>query len=238
MGQKIHPTGFRIGITERWRSRWNASKKDFPKLLKEDQVLRKYLKKNYLFAGIPKIEIERTGETVTVIIHTARPGILIGRKGKKLEEIQAELEKILKDSGRKIRLQISEVNRPELDGQLVAESIKEQLEKRQAFRRVMKKTIQTTVNAGAKGVRVRLSGRLGGAELSRCEHQSNGSIPLTTLNADVNYGFAEAYTPTGHIGIKCWIYRGEHGAEPARRGEGQDLRPRRMTSGQPRFNEE
>lgn len=234
MGQKIHPLGFRIGISERWRSRWNASKKDFPRLIREDHALRKHLKKNYHFAGIPKIEIERTGETVTVIIHTARPGILIGRKGKKLEEIQVELEKIIKDSGRKVRLQISEINRPELDGQLVAESVKEQLEKRQAFRRVMKKTVQTTMNAGAKGVRVRLSGRLGGAELSRCEHLGQGSIPLTTLDADVNYGFTEAHTPTGHIGIKCWIYRGPYGRE--RRPENPDMRPRRMT-GQ-RFNQE
>lgn len=227
MGQKTHPLGFRIGITERWRSRWNAPKKDFPRILKEDQVLRRYLRKAYNFAGIPKIEIERTGETVTIIIHTARPGILIGRKGKKLEEIQAELEKLIGDASRKVRLQISEINRPELDGQLVAESVKEQLEKRQAFRRVMKKTIQTTMNAGAKGVRVRLAGRLGGSELARCEHSGQGSIPLTTLDADINYGFAEAHTPTGHIGIKCWIYRGKYGDE--RRGQ-PELRPRRMTT--------
>ena len=175
MGQKTHPLGFRIGINERWRSRWNATKKDFPKTLKEDQVIRRYLKKAYFFAGIPMIEIERTGENTTIIVHTARPGILIGKKGKKLEEIQTEVEQLVKDKTRKIRLTISEVNRPELNGQLVAESVREQLEKRQAFRRVMKKTIQTTMNAGADGVKIMLSGRLGGAEMSRCEHSAPGA---------------------------------------------------------------
>jgi small subunit ribosomal protein S3 len=230
MGQKIHPLGFRVGITERWRSRWNAPKKDFPALIKEDQLIRRHLKKQYFFAGIPRIEIERTGEQTTVIVHTARPGILIGRKGKKLEEIQAELEKLLAGSGRKLRLTIAEVGRPELDGQLVAESIKEQLEKRQAFRRVIKKALQTTGNAGAKGVRVRLSGRLGGAELSRCEHSGQGTIPLTTLDADISYGFSEAHTPTGHIGIKVWVYRGRYD-EPKPRASGVgELRPRRSPS--------
>lgn len=225
MGQKINPLGFRIGIRERWRSRWNASKKTFPALLKEDQDLRKYLKKNYFYAGIPKIEIERTGEAVTLIIHTARPGILIGRKGKKLEEIKEELEKIVNDKDRTVRVQIAEINRPELDGQLVAESVREQLEKRQAFRRVIKKTLQTTMNAGAKGIKVMLSGRLGGAEMSRKEHKSEGTIPLQTLDADVSYGFTEAKMSTGHIGVKCWIYRGRYG-EVRRSGVGE-LRPRR-----------
>jgi small subunit ribosomal protein S3 len=227
MGQKVNPLGFRIGISERWRSRWNGTKKEIPRLIKEDQIIRKHLKKAYFFAGIPRIEIERTGETTTVIVHTARPGILIGRKGKKLEEIQAEIEKLLAGSGRKVRLTVSEVGRPELDGQLVAESIREQLEKRQAFRRVLKKAIQTTANAGAKGVRVKLSGRLGGAELSRCEHQSHGSIPLTTLAADVNYGFTEAYTSTGHIGIKVWVYRGRYDDPKPRSSGVGELRPRR-----------
>jgi small subunit ribosomal protein S3 len=220
MGQKTHPTGFRIGITERWRSRWNSTKKDFPKTIKEDQVIRKYLKKAYFFAGIPMIEIERTGESTTVIVHTARPGILIGKKGKKLEEIQQELEGIIKDKTRKLRLTISEVNRPELNGQLVAESVREQLEKRQAFRRVMKKTIQTTMNAGAGGVKIQLSGRLGGAEMSRCEHAGQGRLPLQELDAEVNYGFTEAKTPYGHIGVKCWIYVGKYSKETTGAGIG------------------
>lgn len=224
MGQKINPLGFRIGVTERWRSRWNASKKDFPRLLKEDQDLRNYLKNNYFFAGLSRIEIERTSEAVTIIIHTARPGILIGRKGKKLEEIQEELEKLVSD-GRTVRVQIAEINRPELDAQLVAESVREQLEKRQAFRRVMKKTLQTTMNAGALGIKVMMSGRLGGAEMSRCEHKSEGTIPLSTLDAEVSYGFTEAKTSTGHIGIKCWIYRGKYGE--TRRPGGSELRPQR-----------
>jgi len=227
MGQKIHPLGFRIGVRERWRSRWNASKKDFPALLKEDQDLRKYIKNNYFFAGIPKVEVERTTDAVTLIIHTARPGILIGRKGKKLEEIQVELQKIVNSPDRAVRVQIAEINRPELDGQLVAESERESLEKRQAFRRVIKKTLQTTTNAGAKGIKVMLSGRLGGAEMSRTEVKSEGSIPLQTLDADVSYGFTEAKTSTGHIGVKCWIYRGKYGESRRLGGGTGELRPRR-----------
>ena len=236
MGQKINPLGFRIGVRERWRSRWNASKKDFPKLLQEDQKLRKYVKHNYFYAGIPKVEIERTGEAVTLIIHTARPGILIGRKGKKLEEIQVDLQKIIDDKERTVRVQIAEINRPELDGQLVAESVREQLEKRQAFRRVIKKTLQTTMNAGAKGIKVMMSGRLGGAEMSRCEHKSEGTIPLQTLDADVSYGFTEAKTSTGHIGVKCWIYRGKYGESRRLGGGTGELRPRRTRTRQTRFD--
>ncbi|MAB89906.1 MAG: 30S ribosomal protein S3 [Planctomycetes bacterium] len=227
MGQKIHPLGFRIGVRERWRSRWNASKKDFPGLLKEDQELRKYVKHNYFYAGIPKIEIERTTDAVTLIIHTARPGILIGRKGKKLEEIQVDLQKIVTDKDKTIRVQIAEINRPELDGQLVAESVREQLEKRQAFRRVIKKTLQTTINAGAKGIKVMLAGRLGGSEMSRREHKSEGTIPLSTLDADVSYGFTEAKMSTGHIGVKCWIYRGKYGESRRMGGGTGEMRPRR-----------
>ena len=227
MGQKIHPLGFRMGITEKWRSRWNASKKETPLLIREDFDIRNYLKKSYFFAGIPKIEIERTGETITVIVHTARPGILIGRKGKKLEEIQADLEKIIRDKSKKIRLQIAEVARPELDGQLVAESVREQLEKRQGFRRVMKKTVQTTMNAGAKGIRVALAGRLGGAEMARREHTGQGTIPLQTLDADISYGFTEAKLSVGHIGVKVWIYRGKYGEPRPAAPEGRPRRPMR-----------
>ncbi len=210
MGQKVHPLGFRIGVTERWRSRWNAKKKDFPRTLKEDQLIRAHLKKAYNFAGISMIEIERNGDTTTVIVHSARPGILIGKKGAKLNEIQAEIEKLISDKARKVRLTLSEVNRPELNAQLVAESMREQVEKRQPFRRVIKKTIQTTMNAGAKGVKVMLSGRLGGAEIAKCEQSQQGRLPLQNLDAHISWGFTEAYTPYGHIGIKCWIYLGSH----------------------------
>jgi small subunit ribosomal protein S3 len=210
MGQKCNPLGFRIGVSERWRSRWNAPKKDIARTLKEDHTIRAFLKKNYFFAGIPMIEIERTGENITIVVHTARPGVLIGKKGKKLEEIQAEVEKLISDKTRKVRLTISEVNRPELNAQLVAESVREQLEKRQAFRRVLKKTIQSTANAGAQGVKIMLSGRLGGAEMSRCEHQHVGRLPLQNLSANVAYGFTEASTPTGNIGVKVWVFLGPY----------------------------
>ena len=216
-----------MGITEKWRSRWNASKQDTPRFIREDYDIRNCIKANYFYAGIPKIEIERAGETVSVIVHTARPGILIGRKGKKLEEIQADLEKIIHDKSKKVRVQVSEVSRPELDGQLVAESVREQLEKRQGFRRVMKKTVQTTMNAGAKGIRVRVAGRLGGSEMSRSENTSNGSIPLQTLDAEISYGFTEAKLNVGHIGVKVWIYRGKYGeARPTAPARGA---PRRTT---------
>ncbi len=230
MGQKVHPLGFRIGINERWRSRWNSSKKDFPRTLKEDQTIRRYIKSKYFFAGIPMVEIERTGENTTIIVHTARPGLLIGKKGKKLEEIQQEVEQLIKDKTRKIRLTISEVNRPELNGQLVAESVREQLEKRQAFRRVLKKALQTTMNAGAGGVKVMLSGRLGGAEMSRCEDSHLGRLPLTDLDAEINFGFTEAVTPYGHIGVKCWIYLGKYSKQKTGAGIGM----RRPTAVQPR----
>ena len=223
MGQKIHPIGFRIGIREPWRSRWAASKKDWPLYLKEDQLLRRFLTHNYFFAGIPRIDIERTGEHVTLIIHTARPGILIGRKGKKLEEIQADLERIIGDKGKQVRIQIQEIGRPELDGQLVAESVREQLEKRQAFRRVMKKTMQTTMNAGARGIKLMMCGRLGGSEMARREYKTEGTIPLQTLDADISYGFTEAKTSTGHVGVKCWIYRGPHDLVKKK----DEVRPRR-----------
>ncbi|MSR74530.1 MAG: 30S ribosomal protein S3 [Planctomycetes bacterium] len=228
MGQKIHPLGFRIGINERWRSRWMAGKKDIAKFIREDFLIRRYIKKNYLSAAVPRVDVERSGDATTIIMHTARPGILLGRKGKKLEEIQAEILTLLKTPNAKLLVTIVEVNRPELDGQLLAENIREQIEKRQPFRRVLKKSVQTSISAGARGVRVRLSGRLGGAELSRVEHLTKGSVPLTTLDADINYGFTEAVTPQGHIGIKCWIFKGKYGEKLKAREPGDD-RMRRPT---------
>ncbi len=226
MGQKIHPLGFRIGLTERWRSRWMCPKKDRAQLIREDQLIRKHLKKAYFSAGITRLDIERSGDSTKVIMFTARPGILLGRKGQKLDEIRAELQQILKDENKKLDVVIQEVQRPELDGQLLSESVREQIEKRQPFRRVLKKAVQTAISAGARGVRVRLSGRLGGAEIAKTEHLSKGSIPLTTISADINYGFTEAVTPMGHIGIKCWIYRGRYGEKLKEREPGDDRQRR------------
>jgi len=205
MGQKTHPLGFRIGITEPWRSRWYANKKDFRKLLLEDNRIRKHIKKDFYSAAIPRIDIERTREAVTVIVHTGRPGVLIGRKGARIEELRKSLEELC---GTKVDIRTKEVERPELSAQLICESVAEQLEKRASFRRALKKTAQLTMQAGALGVKINIAGRLGGAEMSRREAVSFGSVPLSTLRAEIDYGFAEAKTTYGVIGIKTWVYKG------------------------------
>ncbi len=207
MGQKVNPTGFRTGIMVGWKSRWYASKKEFSELLLEDLKLRNYIKKHEKFksSGIPKIEIERTRDEVKVVIFTARPGILIGRKGQEVERLQAELQELI---GRRINIKIEEVSRPEIWAQLVAEDIAEQLAKRASFRRTMKRAIEQGMEAGAKGIKIQLSGRLGGAEMSRCEKAGAGSIPLSTLRAKIDYGFTEAMTAQGHIGVKVWVNQG------------------------------
>jgi small subunit ribosomal protein S3 len=207
MGQKIWPTGFRIGVFEDWRSRWYASKAEFSDLLVEDFKIRKFIKAKYSFAGIPRIEIERTRDAVKVILFTARPGVIIGRKGAEVERITEELQNL---TGRRIDIKIEEILRPEIDAQLIAEDIGEQLRKRSSFRRTMKRTLDQTMDSGAKGIKIQLSGRLGGAEMSRCEKASAGSIPLSTLRAKIDYGFAEAKTPQGHIGIKVWVHQGDY----------------------------
>jgi small subunit ribosomal protein S3 len=207
MGQKIHPTGFRIGVMEDWRSRWYAGKAEFKDLLVEDFKIRKFIKGKYSYAGIPKIEIERTRDAVTVLMHTARPGVIIGRKGAEVERLQEELQNL---TGRRIEIKIVEVNRPEIDAQLISESIAEQLQKRASFRRTMKRTSENTMDAGARGIKIQMSGRLGGSEMSRTEKVLSGSIPLSTLRAKVDYGFAEAKTPQGHIGIKVWVNQGDY----------------------------
>lgn len=207
MGQKVRPTGFRVGITEDWRSRWYAKKKDFGPLLVEDQKIRDAVKKEYGFAGIPRVDIERKteGGEVTVIIRTARPGVIIGRKGAKVDKLKDDLAKITK---KKVDLKIQEIDRPELDAQLVAEGVAEQLKKRMSFRRVIKKSLELTMGAGAKGCRIKVAGRLGGHEMARTEHSHEGSIPLTTLRADIDFGLATAITTHGSIGVKCWVFRG------------------------------
>ncbi|HVX63738.1 MAG TPA: 30S ribosomal protein S3 [Pirellulales bacterium] len=205
MGQKVNPTGFRTGIMVGWKSRWYASKQEYSELLLEDQKLRNFVKKKYRFAGIPKIEIERTRDEVKVVLHTARPGIIIGRKGQEVERLQAEMQALV---GRRINIKIEEISRPEIQAQLVAEDIAEQLSKRASFRRTMKRALEQTMEAGAKGVKIQLAGRLGGSEMARREKQSAGSIPLSTLRAKIDYGFTEAMTAQGHIGVQVWVNQG------------------------------
>jgi small subunit ribosomal protein S3 len=192
---------------EDWRSRWYASKHEFSELLVEDFKIRKFIKSKYSFAGIPKVEIERTRDAVKVILFTARPGIIIGRKGAEVERLQEELQGI---TGRRIDIKIEEVTRPEIDAQLISEDIAEQLQKRSSFRRTMKRALEQTMDGGARGVRIQLSGRLGGSEMSRTESGNMGSIPLSTLRARIDYGFAEAKTAQGHIGIKVWVNQGDY----------------------------
>jgi small subunit ribosomal protein S3 len=207
MGQKVHPTGFRVGIMEDWRSRWYASKHEFPDLLVEDFKIRKFIKAKYSYAGIPKVEIERTRDAVKVILFTARPGVIIGRKGAEVERITEELQTL---TGRRIEIKIEEITRPEIDAQLISEDIAEQLKKRSSFRRTMKRALDQTMDGGARGVKIQLSGRLGGSEMSRTEKANLGSVPLSTLRAKVDYGFTEAKTAQGHIGIKVWVNQGDY----------------------------
>ena len=207
MGQKTRPTGFRTGIMVDWLSHWYADKQAFSDLLVEDVKIRKFIKKRYGSSGISKIRIQRTREKVTVFIHSARVGMIIGKKGQEVEKLTKDLEDL---THRHIEVKTIEVNRPECDAQLVAEDIAEQLEKRASFRRTMKRAIDTAMEAGAKGIRVQLAGRLGGAEMARTESSMAGSIPLSTLRAKIDYGFAEAKTAQGHIGIKVWINNGDY----------------------------
>jgi small subunit ribosomal protein S3 len=207
MGQKVCPTGFRTGIMMDWQSTWYAGKQDFAELLVEDVKLRAYIKKRYGRSGIAKIRIERTREKVVVFIFSMRVGMIIGKKGQEVEKLTKELKDLIL---REIEVKTVEINRPEVDPQLVAEDIAEQLEKRQSFRRTMKRTMDQTMEGGAKGIRVQLAGRLGGAEMARNEKAMEGSIPLSTLRAKVDYGFAEAKTAQGNIGIKVWINNGDY----------------------------
>ena len=229
MGQKVHPLGFRIGITEPWRSRWYATKKEFGDFLIEDHKIRQVIKDGYKFAGIPRIDIERTREEITVILHAARPGVIIGRKGSEVER----LRDLLRDSvSRKINIEIREVSDPELNSQLVAESVAEQLEKRAPFRRVLKKTVESAEQLGCLGIKMEIGGRLGGSEMARRERVSRGMVPLQTIRARIDFGQAEAKTTYGRIGIKVWIYKGEEigkegrHASDAEEGQVQEESPR------------
>lgn len=213
MGQKVNPTGYRTGIMTGWKSRWYASKQEFADLLVEDKKIRDFVKKRKdrggkpMYPMIAKVEIERTRDEVKVALYSARPGVLIGRKGERVEELQSELQNL---TGRRINIKIEEVNRPEVVAQLVAEDVAEQLSKRASFRRTMKRALEQTMEAGAKGIKIQLAGRLGGAEMARREKQIAGSIPLSTLQAKIDYGFTEAKIAQGHIGVQVWINQGTY----------------------------
>jgi small subunit ribosomal protein S3 len=227
MGQKVHPYGFRLGVTKTWRSRWFA-KQDYSKLLHEDLELRESLQNRLKAAGVSSIEVDRPGNKLRITIRTSRPGIIIGRKGAEIEKLKSDLAK---KTNREVFIDIQEVHRPELDAQLVSESIALQLEKRVAFRRAMRKAVDSALRFGCKGIKVRVSGRLNGAEIARSEWYLQGQLPLHTLRADVDFGFSQAYTTYGVIGIKVWIYKGEVLDGANRRGslrnEGEPRRRRR-----------
>jgi small subunit ribosomal protein S3 len=223
MGQKVHPYGFRLGVTKTWRSRW-FSKGDYAKLLHEDLELKEQLMTRLKSAGVSLIEMDRPGNKLRITIRTSRPGIIIGRKGAEIEKLKADLAK---KTGREVFIDIQEVHKPELDAQLVAENIALQLEKRVAFRRAMRKSTESAVRFGCKGIKVRISGRLNGAEIARTEWQLQGQLPLHTLRSDIDYGFAEAHTTYGIIGIKCWVYKGEILDGQLRSGLSRDPEPRR-----------
>ncbi len=204
MGQKTHPYGFRLGVNRTWKSRWFAQK-DYAELLHEDLKIKKLVKKRFFFSGIAGIETERAANKLTVKIRTSKPGIIIGRKGAEIEKLKSDLQAL---TGREVFVSVQEVRKPELEAQLVAENIAQQLVKRMAFRRVMRKTVETSLRFGAKGIKIMCAGRLNGAEIARSEWYLHGQLPLHTLRADIDYGFAEAFTTYGVVGVKVWVYKG------------------------------
>ena len=239
MGQKVNPHGLRVGVIKNWDSRWFAKDEVFGDTLVSDYKIREYLKNELQKAGVPKIEIERDSHRVRVFIHCAKPGLVIGRGGEQIEKYKAQLEKMV---GMPVALNVVEVKQPDLNAQLVAENISSQLENRVAFRRAMKMAIRNTMRLGAKGIKITCSGRLGGAEIARAEHYHEGTIPLQTLRADIDYGFWEANTTYGKIGVKVWIYRGEVLSEVNRpavknaRGDRRDRKNDRNGDRRPRNN--
>jgi small subunit ribosomal protein S3 len=208
MGQKVHPIGFRLGFNKTWRSRWYAEK-EYANLLHEDILLKKDLKKRFAHAGVSRVEVERAANKLKISIFTSRPGIIIGRKGQEVDKLKQEIQK---KTGKEVFINIQEILKPELDAQLVSESVALQLEKRIAFRRAMRKAVDAALRFGAKGIKVRVSGRLNGAEIARSEWYLHGQLPLHTLRADIDYGTSEARTSFGQIGVKCWIFKGEQDA--------------------------
>ena len=230
MGQKIHPTGFRLPVTRNWASRWYASNKNFATMLAEDLKVREYLKTKLKSAAVSRILIERPAKNARITIYSARPGVVIGKKGEDIENLKAELTRRL---GVPVAVNIEEVRKPEVDAQLIADSITQQLEKRIMFRRAMKRAMQNAMRLGAQGIKLMSSGRLNGIEIARCEWYREGRVPLHTLKADIDYGFSEAKTTYGVIGVKCWVYRGDrlaNGESPGivtPPGAEDDRRPRR-----------
>ena len=236
MGQKVNPHGLRVGVIKNWDSRWFVSDKNFGDTLVSDHKIREYIKSKLQGAGVPKVEIERDAARVRVFIQCAKPGLVIGFHGAEIEKLRAELEAMV---GRPVVVNVIEIKNPDINAQLVAESISAQLEKRVSFRRAMKLAIGRTMRLGAKGIKVACSGRLGGAEIARTEHYHEGTIPLQTIRADIDYGFYEANTTYGKIGVKVWIYKGEVLAENAQnegRRDRQDRRPRRNDNNNRRNN--
>jgi small subunit ribosomal protein S3 len=228
MGHKVHPTGFRLGIAKDWNSKWFANKRDFASYLGADLKVRELLKKKLAQAGISKILIERPSNTARVTIHTARPGVVIGKKGEDIEKLRKEVSAVM---GVPAHINVTEVRKPELDAQLVAESIAQQLERRIMFRRAMKRSVQNAMRLGALGIKVNVAGRLNGAEIARTEWYREGRVPLHTLRADIDYGFAEAKTTYGIIGVKVWVYKGEifdlHASQQEAKAEAAEERPQR-----------
>jgi small subunit ribosomal protein S3 len=214
MGQKVHPIGFRLGFNKTWRSRWYAQK-EYANLLHEDVLLKRDLKKRFAHAGVSRVEVERAANKLKISIYTSRPGIIIGRKGQEVDKLKVEIQK---KTGKEVFVNIQEILKPELDAQLVSESVALQLEKRIAFRRAMRKAVDAALRFGAKGIKVRVSGRLNGAEIARSEWYLHGQLPLHTLRADIDYGTSEAKTSFGQIGVKCWIFKGELDALRPNRG--------------------
>ena len=242
MGQKIHPTGFRLAVTRNWTSRWFANSKNFPVMLNEDIKVREYLKKKLAHASVGRVVIDRPAKNARITVYSARPGVVIGKKGEDIEHLKADLQKIL---GGQVHVNIEEIRKPEIDAQLIADSIAQQLEKRIMFRRAMKRAMQNAMRLGAQGIKIMSSGRLNGAEIARCEWYREGRVPLHTLRADIDYGTSEAKTTYGIIGVKVWVFKGEMTAKndqaidaateeqrrnaprraPARAGEKPDTKP-------------
>ncbi len=209
MGQKVHPTGIRLGIVKDWVSTWYADSKTFPEYIRSDHLVREFIKKKLKDASVSRITIERPAKKINITIHTARPGIVIGKKGEDIEKLRAAVSKLIGMHINDVRINIAEVRKPELDAQLVAEGIAQQLERRVMFRRAMKRAVTNTMRVGAEGVKVKVGGRLNGAEIARSEWYREGRVPLHTLRADIDYGLAEAHTTYGVIGVKVWIFKGE-----------------------------
>jgi small subunit ribosomal protein S3 len=209
MGQKVHPTGIRLGIVKDWSSKWYADSKTFPEYIRMDHLVREFIKEKLKDASVSRIGIERPAKKANITIHTARPGIVIGKKGEDIEKLRAQVSKMIKMPIQDVRINIAEVRKPELDAQLVAEGIAQQLERRVMFRRAMKRAVTNTMRVGAEGIKVKVGGRLNGAEIARSEWYREGRVPLHTLRADIDYGVAEAHTTYGVIGVKVWIFKGE-----------------------------